>query len=76
MQSARGVLKRRAMEYNNIAKPGEIATNINTTPWNDANGNRKGTTYAIQTANGTTLKTYNKPDLTQDLGDLEVPQGG
>ena len=75
-ESARGVLKRRAMEYNNIAKPGEIATNINTTPWNDAKGNRKGTTYAIQTANGTTLKTYNKPDLTPILGDLEVPQGG
>jgi hypothetical protein len=72
----RGVLKRRAMQYNNVAKPGEIATNINTTPWNDAKGNRKGTTYAIQTANGTTLKTYNKPDLNEDLGDLEVPQGG
>jgi hypothetical protein len=72
----RGLLKRRAMQYNNIAKPGEIATNINTTPWNDTNGNRRGTTYAIQTANGTTLKTYNKPDLTQELGDLPVPQGG
>ena len=75
-ESARGVLKRRVMEYNNIAKPGETATNINTTPWNDANGNRKGTTYAIQTAGGTTLKTYSKLDLTPILGDLEVPQGG
>ena len=75
-ESARGVLKRRVMEYNNVAKPGEIATNINTTPWNDAEGNRKGTTYAIQTANGTTLKTYNKLDLTPILGDLEIPQGG
>ena len=68
----RGLLKRRAVAYNLVAKPGEEASDIFTTAVMNAAGVRTGTKYEIRTASGTVLTTYTKPDKDEVLGSLPL----
>ncbi|MCP4487797.1 MAG: hypothetical protein GY820_10840 [Gammaproteobacteria bacterium] len=67
----RGLLKRRLQTYNLVAKDGESASTI-TTSAIMADGQRTGTKYEIKTSDGTILKTWEKPDTDEKLGDLTV----
>ena len=68
----RGLLKRRAISYNLVAKPGEEASDVFTTAVMNAAGVRTGTKYEIRTASGTVLTTYTKPDKDEVLGSLPL----
>lgn len=67
----RGLLKRRLQTYNLVANEDEKASLITTTAAMK-DGKRTGTLYVIKDANGTTLKTWTKPDTDEKLGDLEI----
>lgn len=67
----RGLLKRRLQTYNLVAKQGEEAATITTTAVMTSNA-RTGTKYDIKKEDGTVLKSWNKPDLNERLGDLEI----
>lgn len=67
----RGLLKRRLQTYNLVANEGEESSTITTTA-SKTDGVRTGTTYTIKSADGTTLKTWTKPDTDEKLGDLSV----
>lgn len=69
----RGLLKRRLQTYNLVANEGEKASLITTTAVM-TDGQRTGTQYTIKTSDGTVLKTWEKPDTDEKLGDLEVPE--
>lgn len=68
----RGLLKRRAVAYNLVAKPGEEASDIFTTAVINSKGVRTGTKYEIRTASNTVLTTYTKPDKDEVLGSLPL----
>ena len=67
----RGLLKRRLQTYNLVAKPGEEATMITTTAIMK-NNNRTGTKYDIKKSDGSVIKSWEKPDNNERLGDLAV----
>jgi len=67
----RGLLKRRLITYNLVAKTGEEAVDIVTTSV-ETNGKRTGTKYDIRKSDGTVLKSWTKPDLNETLGTLSV----
>ena len=68
----RGLLKRRVVAYNYVAKPGEEAADIFTTAVTNTAGTRVGTKYDIRTSSGNILKTYTKPDKDEKLGSLAL----
>jgi len=69
----RGLLKRRLQTYNLVAKAGDKASEI-TTKAVKTGGVRTGTKYIIKRSDGTTLKTWTKPDNDEKIGTLQVPQ--
>jgi hypothetical protein len=69
----RGLLKRRAMAYNIIAKPEDKAADIVTTSWNNSAGVRIGTNYTVKRADGTVLRTIKHNDTSQVIGVKSVP---
>lgn len=69
----RGLLKRRLQTYNLVAKAGDEASEI-TTESVMTDGVRTGTKYLIKRSDGTTLKTWTKPDTDEKIGTLQVPQ--
>ncbi len=70
----RGLLKRRAMAYNLMARPEDIAWSIVTSAEYDDSGTRDGTRYKVKNKAGNVIFEVTRDVTNEVTGELAVPQ--